>query len=190
VSALRVMAMVLLVSATAWAESETANLFDMLGWDPVAKQLFLRDCHTDKGPWELWTIDFKEPSRPSISIKPLEKKTEVPDGLKVVKSVQLDEVSLSGSIRKEQLEREENKLVKRYDLRIILEWKGARTVSDFISYHSPEMQLMEVFQVPEGPCALAIVSWNAHHAGVQKQRALVMCPDDRKISGAPPPAKK
>jgi len=175
----------LLVSATVSAESETANTFDMLGWDPVAKQLFLRDCHTEKGPWDLWTIDFKEPSRPHIAIKPLDKKTDVPEGLKVVKSVQLDEVELSGLIRKEHLERDDNKLVKRYDMRVIVEWKGARTVSDFVSYRNPEMQLMEVFQVPEGPCSLAIVSWNAHHAGVQKQRALVMCPDDRTISGNP-----
>jgi hypothetical protein len=175
----------MLVPLTVFAESETANIFDMLGWDPVAKQLFLRDCHTDKGPWDLWTVDFKEPTRPHIEVKPLEKKNEVPDKLKVVKSIQLEEVNLSGLIRKEHLEREENKLVKRYDLRIILEWKGTRTVSDFISYRSPEMQLMEVFEVPESPCAIAIVSWSAHHIGVQKQRALVMCPDDRKISGNP-----
>src|SRR5688572_13475859 len=157
----------------------------MLGWDPAAKLLILRDCQTDKGPWDLWTIDFKDPSKPHIAIKPLDKKGDVPAGLKVVKSVQLDEVDMSGLIRKEHLERDDNKLVKRYDLRIVLEWKGSRTVSDFISYRSPEMQLMEVFQVPEGPCALAIVSWNAQHAGVQKQRALVMCPDDRGISGTP-----
>ena len=169
-----------LAAAPAFAESETANIFDMLGWDPVAKQLFLRDCHTEKGPWDLWTVDFKDPIRPHIAIKPLEKKSEVPEGLKLVKSVQLEEVSMSGLIRKEHLEREENKLVKRYDLRIVLEWKASRTVSDFISYRSPEMQLMDVFEVPEGPCALAIVSWSAHHIGVQKQRALVMCPDERK----------
>ncbi len=181
-------AALLLVATTVSAESETQNIFDMLGWDPVAKQLFLRDCHTDKGPWDLWTIDFKEPAKPHIAIKPLDKKSDVPEGLKVVKSVQLDEVDLTGLIRKEQLEREDNKLVKRYDMRIVIEWKAARTVSDFISYRSPEMQLMEVFQVPEGPCAVAIVSWNAHHAGVQKQRALVMCPDDR--PGVPGSKKK
>lgn len=168
-----------LCSANAFAESETANVFDMLGWDPVAKQLFLRDCHTDQGPWDLWTIDFKEPLKPHIQVNPLEKKTDVPQGLTVVKSVQLEEVDLSGAIRKEQLERAENKLVKRYDLRIVLTWKGSRTVSDFISYRSPEMQLMEVFALPESPCALAVVSWSAHLAGIQKQRALVMCPDDR-----------
>lgn len=169
----------LLVSSVAFAESETANIFDMLGWDPVAKQLFLRDCHTDKGPWDLWTVDFKDPGKPHIAVKPLDKKNEVPEGLEVVKSVQLDEVEMSGAIRKEQLERSENKLIKRYDLRIVLKWNGAHTVSDFISYRSPDMQLMEVFQVPDSPCALAIVSWSAHLAGIQKQRALVMCPDER-----------
>lgn len=169
----------LLVAATASAETETANTFDMLGWDPVAKQIFLRDCHTDKGPWDLWTIDFKEPGKPHISIKPLDKKGDVPERLKVVKSVQLDEVSLSGLIRKEQLERWENTLIKRYDLRVIVEWKGARTVSDFISYRNAEMSLVEVFELPETPCSLAIVSWHAHLTAVQKQRALVMCPDDR-----------
>ena len=174
------MGVVLLSAAPSFAESETANVFDMLGWDPAAKQLFLRDCHADKGPWELWTIDFKEPLKPHIQIKPLDKKTDVPDGLKAVKSVQLEEVELSGAIRKEQLERSENRLVKRYDLRIVLTWKTTRVVSDFISYRSPEMQLMEVFELPETPCALAVVSWSAHLAGIQKQRALVMCPDDRK----------
>ena len=176
-------ALLLLVPATAFAESETANSFDMLGWDPVAKQLFLRDCHTEKGPWDLWTVDFKEPTKPHIAVKPLDKKTDVPDALKVVKSVPLEEVELTGAVRKEQLERAENKLVKRYDLRIVLLWNGARTVSDFISYRSPEMQLMEVFQVPESPCALGVVSWSAHLQGIQKQRALVMCPDDRPAGG-------
>jgi hypothetical protein len=174
------LAIVCLSALPAFAESDTANTFDMLGWDAASKQLFLRDCQTDKGPWDLWTVDFKEPSRPHISIKPLDTKDEVPKGLQVVKSVQLDEVELSGLIRKEQLERSGNTLVKRYDLRIILEWKGARTVSDFISYRSPDMQLLEVFQIQETPCALALVSWSAHLTGVQKQRALVMCPDDRK----------
>jgi hypothetical protein len=171
-----------LLALPAFAESETANVFDMLGWDATGKQLYLRDCQTDKGPWELWTIDFKDPGRPHIGIKPIEKKTDVPQGLKQVKSVQLDEVELTGMIRKEQLERSGNTLVKRYDLRIVLLWKGARTVSDFISYRSPEMQLMEVFQLEESPCALAIVSWSAHLTGVQKQRALVMCPEDRKAA--------
>jgi hypothetical protein len=178
-----------LLAVPAFAESETANVFDMLGWDAANKQLFLRDCQTEKGPWDLWTIDFKDPTKPNIAIKPLEKKNEVPQGLKTVKSVQLEEVDLSGFIRKEQLERSQNSLVKRYDLRVVVQWKGSRTVSDFISYRSPEMQLMEVFQLEESPCALAIVSWSAHLTGVQKQRALVMCPDDRKIGGTPPPKK-
>lgn len=173
-------ALLCFTAAPALAESETANTFDMLGWDPANKLLYLRDCQTDKGPYDLWSIDFKDAAKPNIGVRPLEKKTDVPQGLQVVKSVQLEDIGLSGSIRKEQLERVGNTLVKRYDLRIVLEWKGARTVSDFISYRSPEMQLMEVFQLPEGPCALAIVSWSAHLTGVQKQRALVMCPDERK----------
>jgi hypothetical protein len=172
--------LLLLLARPASAESETANTFDMLGWDPAGKQLYLRDCQSDSGPWDLWAVDFKDAAKPHIEIKPLDKKDDVPKGLKVVKSVQLDDVKLEGLIRKEQLERSENKLVKRFDLRIILEWKSARTVSDFISYRSPEMQLMDVFEVPDSPCALAIVSWSAHLAGIQKQRALVMCPDDRK----------
>ena len=170
---------VCLIASAALAESDTANTFDMLGWDPVSKQLFLRDCQTEKGPWELWTIDFKEPAKPNIGIRPIEKKNQVPDKLTVVKSVQLDEVDLSGLIRKESLERFENTLIKRYDMRVVVEWKGARAVSDFISYRDPEMKLMEVFALPETPCALAIVSWFAHLTGVQKQRALVMCPDER-----------
>ena len=60
-------------------------------------------------------------------------------------------------------------------------------VSDFISYRSPEMQLMQVFQLPETPCALAVVTWSAHLTGVQKERALVMCPEER---GAPVKPKK
>lgn len=185
-----------LIAVPAAAESDTANIFDMLGWDPVAKQLFMRDCQTEKGPWDLWTVDFKDPKRPNIAIRPLEKKKDTPEGLKVVKSIQLDEVTLSGSIRKEQLERSVNSLIKRYDMRVIIEWKGARTVSDFISYRSPEMQLMEMFEVPETACAMAIISWSAHLTAVQKQRALVVCPDERGIAkplepkgGEKPPKK-
>jgi len=180
----------LIVALPAAAEAETANIFDMLGWDPVAKQVFLRDCQTEKGPWDLWAIDFKDPKRPNIAIKPLEKKNEVPEGLKVVKSVQLDEVGLQGQIKKEQLERSGNQLIKRYDMRVIIEWKGARTVSDFYSYRSPEMQLMEMFEVPDSACGVAIISWSAHLKGVEKQRALVVCPDERGIAKPLPPPKK
>ena len=188
-------AVVLLIAVPAAAESDTANIFDMLGWDTNSKQLYLRDCQTEKGPWDLWTVDFKDPKRPNIAIRPLEKKKDTPEGLKVVKSIQLDEVQLSGSIRKEQLERSVNSLIKRYDMRVIIEWNGARTVSDFISYRSPEMQLMEMFEVPETSCAMAIISWSAHLTGVQKQRALVVCPDERGIGkplegkGEKPPKK-
>jgi hypothetical protein len=179
-------AIVLFVALGARAESDTPNSYDMLGWDPVSHQLYLRDVMGDKGPWDLWTIDFKTPTEPHIFIKPLEKKNDVPEGLKLVKSVPLEEVQLSGFIRKEQLERSENRLVKRYDLRIIVEWNSSRVVTDLIAYRNPEMGLVEVYKLPpETPCAIAVVSWTAKLTGVILQRALVMCPPDK-----PAPGKK
>ena len=175
-----VVAVVMCLSLSARAEGETANTYDMLGWDAANHQLYIRDCISDNGPWDLWQIDFKTPTEPHIFIKPLDKKNDVPPGLQIVKSVPLEEVQLSGFIRKEQLERAENKLVKRYDLRIIVEWNATRVVTDLIAYRSPEMGLIEVYKLPpETPCAVAVVSWTAKLSGVQLQRALVMCPPDQ-----------
>jgi hypothetical protein len=169
------------VSSVASAESETANSFDMLGWDSKTHRVYLRDCHNQNGPWELWTVDFSQPQKPHIEVSPLKQKDDVPMGLTLVKSVDLSEVDMKGSILGQKLDRASNSLVQRYDLRLILQWKGTRTVSDFITYRTPEMQLMEVFQLESTSCALAVVSWNALLTGIRKQRALLMCPDDRKV---------
>ena len=187
----RVLLLLVCLSLPARADPETPNSYDMLGWDAVSKQLYVRDCISDSGPWDLWTIDFANPKEPHIFIKPLDKKNQVPEGLKLVKSVPLEEVQLSGFIRKEQLERSENRLVKRYDLRIIVEWNNTRVVTDLVAYRNPEMGLVEVYKLPpETPCALAVVSWTAKLTGVVLQRALVMCPPDVKApaSGAQIPA--
>ena len=169
------------VSSLSAAESETANSFDMLGWDSKAQRVYLRDCHNENGPWDLWTVDFSVPQKPYIEVSPLKQKEDVPKGLTLVKSIELSEVDMKGSIVAQKLDRASNSLVQRYDLRLVLQWKGTRTVSDFITYRTPEMQLIEVFQMESTSCALAVVSWNALLSGIRKQRALLMCPDDRKI---------
>ena len=44
--------------------------------------------------------------------------------------------------------------MKRYDLRIIVEWSATRVVTDLIAYRTPEMGLVEVYKLPpETPCA-------------------------------------
>ena len=172
------LAVLLAVPALADADRKEPNSFLMLGFDVKAKKLYLKEEISKKGPNDLWTIDFASPGEPHIQIAPIDEKVPLPTGLTVVKSVQLEDVELSGAVRKESLERHGNQLRRRFDLRISVGLSTAKSTSDFIAYQTPEVQLVEAYRLPEGEsvCSVAVVSYTATLTGVVVQRPLVMCP--------------
>lgn len=175
------------VAAASGTDRTEPNSFLMLGFDKTAKKLYLKEELGKKGPYDLWTIDFTSAQEPHIEIAPIKGDEKPPGELALVKSVQLDDVDFSGSIRKESLERNGNHLMKRYDLRVVVALNGARSTSDFIAYRNPELQLIETFMLPEGEgsCSVALVAYTSNLAGVVLQRPLVMCP-----GGSPVPLNK
>jgi len=159
------------------------NSFQVLGVDSKASKLLLKESvGGESGDYRLWTFDLKVPAA-APTITPF---TTAPAGLEQASRLATNDVKLAGQIAAQSLAAFEDALLHKFDLKVELNWNGARATVDVVAYRTATVRMVDALLLPGNRCAVAVITsmGKPEEGGYELHKPVLLCADKAINPGA------